>query len=664
MKPKAILFNLWEKHFPVIKEFAEKNPEYLILVPYSGFISHPLCANFSGRIIPYENLLSPIETETLRFVAAEKSKKINKIVSDPTGGHWSEFCNRFQVDPTRLSTALFEDIENKLVQQISLIESLNKFLNLIDIRVVVVNEEYTLLPKTLVSWSSSNKIPVLHINHSLGMSGWYTVNDKMQSNYLAVYGNIVANAPMEIATSGEKIFISGNPDWLIYDQYLQHKSAIKNDLAQNFFNAKPKPIILFGTTFNANLTATEAEKNPKISIQSFFDALVYLKKKNIEFYGVIKLRPNNDPNIQLEYALLAKECGLINSEVYFVKNELEKWMLGSDIVVSVDSTLSADALMADTNAINLITEEGWRRGPYYPRRSGIVESSFDELGKNIENLLTQPELAQELKEYRKLSRNLFQGIPVNSNPTQYLAELISNIILKNETSIDHNGQQAQVNLTNTNTDSKSYKFTFVIKPKNSLKNLENFLSEITSKQIDSIQFIYLASNEQIQYQLSYPNVIFLDAFGSWDSQSVFKKIIPFLKSDKLIFIDPDIRFSTDWESEFFLHKLNDIVYAPIINNYYGSQSIYQYFSKKFISNNNFKTIAKVVNDKFSKQYKMTEWIDPIIFGITKEFFSQISEVPDASPQGHYFGINYRLMKLKAKLVISKGCFGYDISFNP
>lgn len=425
MKPKAALFNLWEKHYPVIKAFAERNPDYVILLQYGGFRNLPMFASFSGRIIPFEQFVTVADHPALRQGALEKAAFLGDLPSTPA---WTEFCGRMDVPAPETAAALFHDAGQRVLEQIVQIECLERAREILDIRIAVLNEENTLLPKSMVVWAKSRGIPVLHINHSLGMIGWYTVHEKIISDALAVYGPIVADGPMETGLTGDRIFISGNPDWLPYSDSASLKPIARREILGRLFAGESAPLAVFGTTFAANLTATEERKDTSASARAFFRAISELRKGGRKIHCVVKLRPNNDKSFEDEYVRIASSEGIAPGECVFARTDLEKLLLAADAIVSVDSTLSADALLADTPAINLVTEEGWRRGPYYPGYTGILECRSADLAGCLADAIWNGELKRKLGVLRKRSRSAFQGSPQGGDPTAYLADLIARMI--------------------------------------------------------------------------------------------------------------------------------------------------------------------------------------------------------------------------------------------
>jgi hypothetical protein len=422
LKPKAVFFNLWEKHYPVVKAFAEANPDSLIILPYAGFLKYGPYQAFADRILPLDQVLGPGETEALAFAAAEKVRFLSGFLESPS---WRSYCSGLGVEPGAAAQAIGEGAGDKLLQQIIQIECLERLRSEVEIRATVVNEEYTLLPKCIAIWSRQAGIPLLQISHSLGMVGWYSVTDRILSDAIAVYGSIVADGPMETGLRGDRVFVSGNPDWARYAAMLPHKAAFRREIQERFFAGQDTPVVVFGTTWNAHLSAMMDGQDTSAPVSTLFRAIAGLKRSGKPAKCIVKLRVNNDASYEERFSELAAREGLAQGDFAFARTDLEKLMLGADAVVSVDSTLSSEALLADTVSINLIGEVGWRIGPYYPKHSGILECAPDELASCLEGALYDSELKRHLKALRDGCKAEFQGGGAESSPVRRLAGIVA-----------------------------------------------------------------------------------------------------------------------------------------------------------------------------------------------------------------------------------------------
>jgi hypothetical protein len=57
------------------------------------------------------------------------------------------------------------------------------------------------------------------------------------------------------------------------------------------------------------------------------------------------------------------------------------------VVVSVDSSLSVEALLSGTCAINVLTDSGWRNGPSFAADTGVIEVIAEEIAGPVLNAL-------------------------------------------------------------------------------------------------------------------------------------------------------------------------------------------------------------------------------------------------------------------------------------
>ena len=110
MKPRAFLFFLWDKHFPVIKAVLERYPDHLALIPNSGSLASPLLRPFGGRIIPLDGLVSKEERDALILQALEKGSFLESFAETPG---WADFCREASVPAGAAAEGLGKDIRNQ-----------------------------------------------------------------------------------------------------------------------------------------------------------------------------------------------------------------------------------------------------------------------------------------------------------------------------------------------------------------------------------------------------------------------------------------------------------------------------------------------------------------------------------------------------------------------
>ncbi|MEO7426183.1 MAG: hypothetical protein ABI036_13430 [Fibrobacteria bacterium] len=676
MKPKAVLFKLWHKHFPVIKAFAEANPDHLIVVPHSGFRELPLFASFSGRIIPFDVFGLEADQGALSRIALEKAAFLEQLPHRPS---WAAFCEGSGVPARETAQALFQDAAPRLHEMIVQIECLERVYERLDIRLTVLNEENTLLPKSMVVWSKCKGIPVLHINHSLGMSGWYTVHGKILSEALAVYGPIVADGPMETGLTGDRIFISGNPDWLVYDNPDALKKPSRDEMLARYFPGPAAPLIVFGTTFSANLTATEEKKDTSASATAFFRAVAALRKAGKRLHCVVKLRPNNDKSFETEYTRLAEREGLVPGDYLFLRGDLEKLLLAADAIVSVDSTLSADALLADTLAINLVTEEGWRRGPYYPGYTGVLECRYEDLAVCLTEALENKDLQERLRTLRRRSRKAFQGAPREGSPTVFLAELIAGMARtqsretaspgadpssgKTEAAAAGATLQAMPRRESGSMErlfpaGRTVKMTLVLRPARNLFVLKQSLLRLVAAQsVDTEYLCMVAVGQAAEASLFLGGQArVVEADGGVLSRAWLSRLAEESASECFAVIDAEARLGSGWDIRLRRHLVANSAVGPLVNLTAGTQSLYHYLNAGRVDPDDVEALDREVSLRYPAMAMASDWLydKALLFG--KDVLSAVSRIPDREPETHFLGLGRKLRAVGSRLLVAKDVY--------
>jgi hypothetical protein len=187
------------------------------------------------------------------------------------------------------------------------------------------------------------------------------------------------------------------------------------------------PIVVFGTTWSANLTALGDEALYGKTLRAFLLACRELRDQGVALQPVVKDRPSRESSPQ-RVQQLAAELGLPADWVRFSMADATSWVLTADVLVSVQSNLSVEAMLAGVPAINLFTELGMALGPCFAADAGVREVEARELAPALRELLVDDERrAQQLAAQARAVAHHNAG--VDGQATARVAALMSELAL-------------------------------------------------------------------------------------------------------------------------------------------------------------------------------------------------------------------------------------------
>jgi len=250
----------------------------------------------------------------------------------------------------------------------------------------IVNEQYTPLIKAIVLYLKAQKVPVLYLAHGAACSAPYTIHNVSHADVYMIGGRRFKESFKFAQGNKKKIVITGLPGW---DKIITYPKTAKDiESWQHELTLNPSlPTVTFFTTWvGCSSWLFELEKDlPFNSLRLVLEAKKKLKGR-VEFNLVIKDRPGADHAGFLD-SLIA-EIGLDASEVHYSRGSPESFVVNSDVVISVDSTISVEAIIAGTAPLNIPIDMSWLYGPIFGLGDGLVNLSRDNASIILEQLLT------------------------------------------------------------------------------------------------------------------------------------------------------------------------------------------------------------------------------------------------------------------------------------
>jgi len=392
MKPRAILSFLWIKNIDVLARFLTSHPDITVLSS-SGWTEVQLStlqARFGDRVIDINALLQPGDQLELDIFARDVQAAAVGLTSDLG---CARFCREMDLDVER-----FVEVVTALgVEQFPwiarLVILLRKAAQIFDIGLVVLNEDITLLGRTVADWARARGIPSMVLTHGVLLSGHYTVHKALNADVAAVFGERGAETYLDIGVHPERVRVTGNPAWDVYATQKRSKTEIKKLVCQQAQLDPFKPLVVFATTWAAALTAHCDVSIYQDTLRDFLQAMRRVRDQGIPVQVIVKDRAANSHFGQAQTEALLNELGFTQADARYTTDQPEPWVLAADVLVAVDSNISIEAMIAETPSVNLLNDMGLVVGPSFDADSGVFEVSPLELSEVVSQLLTDAEFS-------------------------------------------------------------------------------------------------------------------------------------------------------------------------------------------------------------------------------------------------------------------------------
>lgn len=400
MKQPAVIFALNEKNYSVIDEFLSLRQDLVVLL-FNSISTKEL----KNMILAHEAEYVLLDTLIEEADVASLNDEITRLVSQVSGlrgsKEWEQYCQTHKTTGSSVADVLDIVLGLEFTKQIYQIPPiLEKALARYDIHLVVMNEDVTHAGRALCEFSKSNNIPSLLIAHGTLISKAYTVHKGLFADCAAVFSERGKEAYLDIGVEHERLLVTGNPAWDHYPRLVEERGRIKGLLFNKYHLQEDLPLIMFGATWGHFFSGLCDNNINEKTLGQFFTALCELKMKGVKFQAVVKDRVENTSNRFRDFLIT---YGLDPELVIYATEDTEAFVVSSDIVVSIDSNLSIEAMMAGVPSVNLLNDVGLTLGPSFEAGCGILEVEPDELGETVRQLLQDEKIRARCLERAKLS---------------------------------------------------------------------------------------------------------------------------------------------------------------------------------------------------------------------------------------------------------------------
>lgn len=397
MKERAIISSLWPKNRHVLQNYLLDRPSVVLTLASQVNVEFAKAiAAVGGKVV----LLETLPDESRRNQAGNASQAMAATHAEYLASPiWRDFCESHGLDADRFGALTGKQLIERLTVQALLIEALDTAASQFDIELLIVNEDLTLLNRTMVDWAAQRGVPSLHLAHGMALVNPFTVHKAMNADIFAAFGARGAQPYLELGLAPERIRITGNPAWDVYPAGMaENREDLRRGLATKHGWNPAAPLVVFGTTWAAHLNAASYAGIYEETVDAFLAAGKALHDSGLNPVLIVKDRPSNAGFGREVTDRLAAALGLGKGQYFHVTEDTEALVAAADALVAVDSNLMIEAMMAGTPAINLLSELGLRMGPSFDADSGILEVSAGQLAETMTAVLGDSALRQSLRE--------------------------------------------------------------------------------------------------------------------------------------------------------------------------------------------------------------------------------------------------------------------------
>jgi len=378
MKRNAIIYALWPINIKVIENFIGNN-EGVTILSLPDFIPKEVEKIFiknGCEIVYLSDLLPKLQTD---YFMLESSTLVRYFENKYIESNFTKDLERVQ------------RCTQTAITIVNYLAVLNYALEHYVICFGIINEQYTPIAKMISLFLQKNNISNIYLSHGAALGVAYTIHDVFHADIYCVGSAREQNGNNNVNKSRKKVFkITGLPSWdkLYIDSTNIHKLA----WFKKYQIDEELPTVTLFTAWNADVSKLFRLEDEYV-LEPF--KLVFQAKKNLEalvgFNLIIKDRPGG--NHKNRVVNLAKDLGLNN--FFYMNGDADPFLQYSDLIISLDSSISVEAIIASNAPLNIPRPIGWYYGPYIGGNDGIINLNSDNIEETIATFLIQPKKRQE-----------------------------------------------------------------------------------------------------------------------------------------------------------------------------------------------------------------------------------------------------------------------------
>lgn len=269
----------------------------------------------------------------------------------------------------RISAAMLKTVSGKIAGVMHFLDVLDALRARESVVGVLLNESDLPLGRAASLWCRANGVPGFVLSHGAGIGEAYTVTADAIADYMLFVGERGMEPYLDLGFPRDRMMVCGNPAWDSYPSVLANRMSIRERVYASIGLDSGIPLIVFGTTWNAKLTALRDAKIYEQTLAAFFHGCRVLSDTGACFHAVIKDRPPNAEFGKAETDRLAAQAGF--SAYSYATGEMFTILTAADLFVGHDTSAFVEAMIAGVPSVDLWAPSCWLLGPALDLNDGI-----------------------------------------------------------------------------------------------------------------------------------------------------------------------------------------------------------------------------------------------------------------------------------------------------
>lgn len=419
MKKIALFYALWEKNLPALRQYLIARPRVVVVPDYLATTALQQVVQAQGS----EVLIMPMSAPVNDQARAQAAQFAENLARSLDGKAWQVLAESVAVPADNARVAVQQEIQRQLPIAHAWFSLLPALQQEYDFEALLLNEDVLRDGKLLTQWARQQGIPVLQIAHGTGIGRNYAA-EEFASDWFAVFSQRSAEYYIDAGVPAAQVVPVGNPAWDEYPSLVARRKELRAQLNGEFQLDPARPLVVFGTTWNANLSALD-NRSLDEQLQIAFAALARMYQQlGLKAQLVLKDRLFGDGAAERQAHVMevAQHFGVAEAVRYAV-DDARRWVVAADVLVSLDSNLTIEAILADVPAVNLLTDFGAVAGGGYGAEDGVLVVEADGLADALARLLNDVSYRQTMLEQARSHRDFF-NYGNDGRAAERLAELI------------------------------------------------------------------------------------------------------------------------------------------------------------------------------------------------------------------------------------------------
>ena len=413
MKKTALIYALWEKNLAVLQVYLQTRSRVVLVPDYFATDALRKMVEASGSelcVLPMGGSEQCVDAAEAVVEAMRQGPKAIGL-QDDTLSH-------------QITYAVAEDVAREMPVIQAWLKQLDNLADQYDVEITVLNEDVMRDGKVLALWSRHHQVPVLQLAHGTGMGRDY-IGESILSDHIAVPSQRSAEYFQDLGMPANHIHVVGNPHWDMIAGLVLKRDEVRATLAQTYQLSLSGQWIVWASTWNASLSALDdrdivnqmvhaCQTMAALKISGLRDVTLIFKDRLVHGFTYEQM--------QGEFIKVATALG-VAEHVRYVTDDARYWAACGDVVISYDSNISLEAVLANVPAINLITEFGAIAGGSFGADDGVLSLNAEDLVTVLLPLCTDAAFRQQVIEAASTRKEYFHA-GADGQSAMRLADLI------------------------------------------------------------------------------------------------------------------------------------------------------------------------------------------------------------------------------------------------